>query len=183
MLQNEIIIILGRKGSGKSYLANKISKEIDRIIIADPLNEYKGGHAFFTFGEFKNRIYDLITREQFRIVCKFTTDEDYIELFDFIFNLRNFTILIDELDMFAGSKSIAPEVKRLFSYGRHRQINIIGIARRPYELNRLVTSQADKIITFKQTEQRDLDYMKNLGFNPDELLNLPKFKYLIKENT
>ncbi|MHA1757968.1 MAG: hypothetical protein ACTSVV_14435 [Promethearchaeota archaeon] len=181
MRRNKIIVILGRKGSGKTFLANVMSKKIDRVILIDPLNNFKGGHIFFTFNEFKFNS-ELLFREKFRIVLKFTTDEEYIDFFDYIFNFHHFTLVVDEADIFAGSKSIDREFKRLFSYGRHRNIDIIITARRPYELNRLITSQADILITFKQTEQRDLDYLAKLGFDPNEVKSLSKYQYIMKEN-
>lgn len=182
-MTNKITVILGRKGSGKTYLANKLSLGYTKIVICDPLNDYIGGHIFSTFPEFESQFNDLYFRDSFRVIAKFTTDDDFDQLFTFLFNYRNFAILIDETDMFAAYNSVLPSVKRLISYGRHRSIDLIMISRRPYELNRLVTSQADLIITFKQTEKRDIDFMATLGIDPGQVAGLEKYKFIEKDNT
>lgn len=180
--KNKIITIIGRKGSGKSFYANRISYDLERVIIADSLNEYKGGHIFLSYDEFSLRIFDLIERKKFRIICKFSLTDDYDQLFDICFKFYNFTLLIDEADLYGSSHVIMPTFRRLISYGRHRAINLILISRRPYDLHPLIRSQTDEWIIFKTTEERDLGFIADLGIDPEKISHLKLYEYFKKIN-
>ena len=186
-MQNRVILILGVKGSGKSYLANTLSKDTEinpKIVICDPLDEYIGGHVYDNIYDFRGDFPRLYYRPEFRAVCKFTVDEYYNQLFTFLFGFRQFTLMVDECDMFARHNSILQSFRRFLSYGRHREIDLILMSRRPYDLHALVRSQADEIITFQQKEPRDLDYIRSMGFDEKAVFNLnfEEHEYLVQQN-
>lgn len=181
--QNKLTVILGRKGSGKSYLANKFSKDIEKIVIFDPVNYFKGGIYIYSFDELKYKFAEIFQKEKYRVVLKFTTDLEFLKAFDFLFNFYGFTLLIDEAQIFAPAKHVKPEIGRYISYGRHRDFDIIITARRPYEIHRLILSQADEVITFIQHDKRDLEYLQQFGFNPEKVKSLKKYQYLKMENS
>ncbi len=186
-MQNRVILILGVKGSGKSYLANQISKDRElnpKIVICDPLDEYIGGHIYDNIFDFRDDFPRLYFRPEFRAVCKFTVDEYYDQLFQFVFNYRKFTLMVDETDMFARHNSILLSFRRLLSYGRHREIDLILMSRRPYDLHALVRSQADEVISFQQKEPRDLQYIGSMGFDQDQVrnLNFEDHEFVIQQN-
>ena len=176
--QNKITVIFGRKGSGKSYYANQISRAMGPVVIFDPLNEYKGGYYFYKLADFRKWAWLMRFK---RVILKFVDDDDFRAAFGIVFEIGYTTILVEETDMFANSSFIIPELAKILKYGRHKRINQIYISRRPYEINRLVTSQADKIIVFKQSEGRDIDFLERLGFNPNEIMGLKLYEHLEKE--
>lgn len=177
-MNNIIEIILGQKGSGKTTLARILFKKLDRVVSCDPMNQFFGGNIFYSFPEFVSQFNQLYEIGKFKVICKFTRDEDYSNLFDFLFDYYNYTLIIDEIDKFASSYNIEPGLKRIISYGRNHSINLIGVSRRPYEINRTLSAGVDIIYSFRQTELRDLEYMeKNFGIPPDKLKTLIKINY------
>ena len=48
MAEKKIVLIFGKRGSGKSYLANKLIEKEDRFLIFDTLSEYECGVVFLS---------------------------------------------------------------------------------------------------------------------------------------
>jgi DNA helicase HerA-like ATPase len=68
-------------------------------------------------------------------------------------------------------------VENLIRYGRHQDVELIGISRRPAEVNRDLTANANEIYIFRTHEPRDIAYFREiLGSDvADSLPSLPKF--------
>ncbi len=177
--ENRIIVILGKKGAGKSFYANQLVKKEPAVII-DPLNEYRGGIYFFNYEEFEKFDFAIGV---FKIILKFKDDEDYSSAFAKVFEVGNCLLLVEEADLFAQSQNIDSNLRKILRYGRHRNIDQIYISRRPYELNRLVTAMADEIVVFRINEQRDLEFLQKYGFNPDEIRSLSNYQHIKKDLT
>lgn len=174
----EIILIYGKTGSGKSELAKRLIKPYNRIVIIDVMNEYEGT-IVETFDDFIDYIID---RENFVVCVRFTDDEDYEFLFRTIFEVSNILLVLEEAELYISPSERRNEFLKLVKYGRHRDISIIGIARRISELSPQLRSQVDKIYTFKQTEPKDLKVLKELGFNENKIMNLNDFEYEVIQN-
>lgn len=175
--QRKIILIYGKTGSGKSTLAKKILKKYDRVIICDARAEYDGV-IVDCFEDFLNYV---LNKEKFTVCCRFDEDLDYDYLFKSIYEVGNVLLLLEEAEIY-----ISPYVKRsdflkLVKYGRHRDINILGVARRTSELSLDFRSQVDVIYTFKQTETKDLKILSDLGFNIDKVQALNEFEFEMLE--
>jgi hypothetical protein len=84
----------------------------------------------------------------------------------------------EEVDWICTPSKIEPSFEKIIKYGRHYGINIFAASRFPAEVNILLRSQADEIISFQQTEQGHLEYMAKRGFNPEELKNLEQYKFI-----
>lgn len=69
------------------------------------------------------------------------------------------------------------EILNFIRYGRHYQINQIYISRNTAEISKYLTSQADLIITFEQTEPRHIEVLKQYGFD-ERLDKLKKYDYI-----
>lgn len=162
-MKNFIVLVLGRKGSGKTfYVKNKLLPLLNRYIVIDILNEYDG----YCVTDFL-QLMDAVDQGKQKIICKFEDDLDTAFAFEFIWELRNITLVLEEIDLHADSRSIDPILEKLIKYGRHHNLNLIGICRRPYELNTIFRSQADSLVTFQQHEIRDLEYLvKTFDANP-----------------
>ena len=176
--RNTIITLLGKKGSGKSFFAKKVIIPLfHRLLIIVPLDEY---HYYYTYTlpEFVGVQKENYTKNKFRLVYR-PLDENEDLFFKFVYSIENITVLIEEVDGYSNGKSIDPYLERLFKYGRHKNINLICISRRPAEIGRLLTAQSDIIISFQQTEKRDVDYFKNFTDYPEELKKLKVGEYKI----
>jgi len=78
--------------------------------------------------------------------------------------------VVEEAEIYISPYTKSSSFLRLVRYGRHRNIKIIGVARRTSELSLDFRAQVNKIYSFKQTQPRDLQLMQELGFeNLDKL--------------
>lgn len=175
MLKNNYIIgILGKKGSGKSELVKGSLPFINRYIVVDALHEYDGIIIY--------ELEDLIAfirgynqtnyKVVYRAKNKFDT-EDFLRLST---AMNDFTMVLEETDFYCNPHKINEYLEHNIKYGRHYNRNLIWVSRRPAEINRLLSSQSDLLISFKQTEPIDLKYFSYYTFNKD-LKNLNEFEY------
>lgn len=174
----EIILIFGKTGSGKTFLANILTKNVKRLIIVDVFNEYEKGIIFNSFLDLLE-YHKKNNPENFRYIARFESDLDYDYLFKFCYEVGNLTLLVEEAEIYINPYQKRNEFLKLVRYGRHREISIIGIARRVTELSTDFKAQVNKIYSFKQTLPRDLKIMQELGFENLESLN--EHKYAIVE--
>lgn len=86
------------------------------------------------------------------------------------------TLVVDEADTFNRGIGSSFVIEELIKRGRHYLVNQIYATRRPFELPRLITSQADWLISFQLTEPRDLDYLKNYSVPKDALARIPTLR-------
>lgn len=178
-MNERIILIFGKTGTGKSTLAKKIYETEKRVVIIDALNEHtKNAKIFYNFLECYNFFINVTPGDSFKISIQFDNDIDYDFLFKLLFEVKNLLLVLEEAEIY-----ISPQVKsssflRLVRYGRHRKIKILGIARRTAELSRDFRSQTNKIISFKQTEDIDIKNMEALGITGLE--KLEKFDFVEK---
>jgi len=162
-LDNAIIGIMGKKGSGKSFFVKKAVPKIKRIIVLDPLYEYSG-----TICESWTDVIEYLKEfkeNDFRAIYRPPDDEDVEGFLSIINTVNDYTLVAEEVDFFCSPNDIHPELLKLTKYGRHFKRSLLWLSRNPYEVNRFLTRQSDALITFRQTEPRDLDYFKRYNFN------------------
>lgn len=159
----EIIIIYGKTGTGKSELAKKYICDFERVIIIDPKHEYDG--LIFT------SLIDLIDYhneydpQSFIYVCRFESDLEHEYVFKFAKLIENVLVVVEEAEIYISPFARTSSFLDLCRYGRHHEVSILGIARRNSELSINFRSLVTKLISFKQTEPRDLKAMEELGFH------------------
>lgn len=164
MTEKKIILIFGKRGSGKSYLANKLIENESRLVVFDTMSEYENGVVFGTedydrFLEFWKQLY----RKQFRIVYRpIIPDAEAEYICDLVYALGNCCFLVEEIDCYCTSCQISDSFAAIVQRGRHKNLTLIGITQRPYGINRLLTSQAKEIYVFNTNEPRDREYLRTL---------------------
>lgn len=162
-------MIVGKTGTGKTVLTKQIIEECQRILILDPMGEY-GGTVFFDFDGVAE--FFLNEPETFRCVLRPSEEEDAEFLFRLARTIGNLTLVVDEAEIYINPQSMPDSFRWLVQFGRHRGISLVCIGRRAPELNIYFRAQQTSIISFAQTEPRDIDHLEEYGFDREAVENL-----------
>jgi len=182
--QNQIITIMGQKGSGKTTLAMEIIESRERVLVIDPSGEYedmKGAQVALGAEDASQALIELKEKPRFLLVASdLLDDEETMGLLAVAFEVPRLLVVIDETSLYCDPHSIPEEITRMIRYGRKREIDIIFIARRPSEIHRELTAQSDLVVTFKQMEPIDVTYLRaRAGKEAEEVQRLPPWKVFI----
>ena len=188
-MQNEIIVILGKKGSGKTVMARHMVSKKRRLIVYDPMRQ------FSACGVVLGRFEDILSyvsknrRGQFRAVYQPEIPLDakddrvraeFIRICDLVNRLVNVFFLVDEID-----NCLPPRdrengfFKNMIQRGRHLAVSLVATTIRYTDTQRNLTAQADTIICFHTHEPSDVKYFRNyFGAMADDLPTLPPYHYV-----
>jgi hypothetical protein len=168
--------VMGKKGSGKSFLVKQAVEKMRRLIIVDPMYEYVG-----TICDDWETVVQVIDRHReinFKVVYRPHNDADLEKFMAIINTVNDYTLVFEEVDRMCDPRQIHPELLHLTKYGRHSRRNLLWISRNPYEISRFLTRNSDFLLTFRQTEPRDLEYLNEYTFkNPIESLEKYDWTY------
>lgn len=191
-MKNQIIIVLGKKGSGKTYLMRRLIADKLRVVIYDPLRQFPGSGVIIAQpvplieylkargpGEFK-AVYqpdfsarddkDIIQRE-FKTVCRIVDC------------LSDVYFVIDEIDLYTSHSACPAYFNNFIQRGRHKRISLAVTTRRHTETTRHLTAQADILISFHQHEPNDIKYLGGFfGSLAQDLPRLPPYHYIKYDN-
>jgi len=164
MTEKKIILIFGKRGSGKSYLAKKLIEKESRLVVFDSMSEYDSGVTFNSesldgFVAFWRKVY----RQNFRLIYRpLNPDAEIESISELVYTLGNVCFLVEEIDCYCSAYQISESFAAIVQRGRHKNITLIGITQRPYGIHRLLTSQAKEIYVFNTNEPRDREYLRAL---------------------
>lgn len=164
MNEKKIILIFGKRGSGKSYLAIKEIENELRLVVFDTMSEYKNGVVFGTenYDELL-KFWRTVYHQNFRIIYRpIKPNEEIEQIGELVYALGNCCFLIEEIDCYCSPYQISDNFAAIIQRGRHKNITLIGISQRPYGIHRLLTSQAKEIYVFNTNEPRDREYLRTL---------------------
>lgn len=178
MKQRNITLIFGKTGTGKTSLAKTLLDSYNRKIIIDSQLEYHNGLIFYDLPTFRDYILENSIPENFSYILRFSNDDELERFFIIAYEIENYCLMLEECSLYISPFAKRSEISRIVNFGRHKEISMIGIARRTTELSTEFRSQVNRIYTFKQTLPKDLDNMEKLGFNRNEVENLSDYQYL-----
>lgn len=157
-----IIIVLGKRGSGKSLLVMKACQDKKRLLIYDTIGEYRDGVIIPDLNELRDYWFKVY-RGDFRIIYQPVDPEaDFDSVCHQVALCEDLTFVIEEMDRFARPLALSREFKEIIQRGRHHRVELIGITQRPHGIDKLLTSQAKQMFIFNTTEPRDIDYFKDV---------------------
>jgi len=180
-MKNEVILITGQRGQGKTtYVKNQIGI-YSRIILFDLLGEFTYYETAYNLREFFEKL-SAVKDENFFILNYYnpkTSEEDFHVICEAINRLNDIMFVVDEIDYFCSSRSIPKQFDEIVKRGRHQGLNLIVATRRPHEIPIIIRSQMTSLITFRQIERNDLQYLKEIIDLPEEdISGLEKFNYI-----
>lgn len=164
MSEKKVVLVFGKRGSGKSYLVKSMTATEARLVVFDTMSEYSDGVAFGTeergeLLEFWRHVY----RRPHRIIYRaIRPDAEIDDIAALVFALGNTTFVVEEIEAYCNAYNISDSFAAIVQRGRHKNITLIGIAHRPHGINRLLTSQAKEIYIFATNEPRDREYLRSL---------------------
>lgn len=186
--------LFGASGSGKSFKAKTLIKDLKRVIIFDPLGEY-AGKKFFNLPELKKAIVkNLAGGFRFVFVPPYGGEVaalDDVSKFLIKLNLQTFgvkvTLCVDELDLSFPSGIRQRNAKHAFGFlclrGRHLGINLVGVSQRPAQVDVAFRANLSAVYYFRLAEPADMETaLKNLGrAYAEDLRGLQDRQYLYKK--
>ena|SRR3990170_5803346 len=179
MSQNTILTILGMKGSGKTTLTKQIITEHSRVVILDANGEYDAARVVWGFQECVNALVEHEHKRSFRLSLRCYRVKETLRLMGLCYHFKDAWIVIDEASLYCSPVSIPDEVSRLVRFGRHRRLSLIFVARRASEIPRDITANSDLLITFKQTEPRDLLYLQSFHHDAERVRHLKPYRFKV----
>jgi hypothetical protein len=158
-VQNRIIGIVGRKGSGKSTCVRGMLRYCPRFLVFDVMGEH--GHEDNRL-ESPGQLAGFLkwSREQQTFAGVYVPGGDLEEEIEEVsrqaYARGNLCFVCEEVPLYAQAGYMPPLVGKLIRTGRHKHIDIAWTAQRAAEVPKTLTALTDVWVLFSQTEPRDL---------------------------
>lgn len=180
-MKNEVILITGQRGQGKTtFIKEEISK-YDRVVIFDLLGEFVYYDTAYNLKDFFRMLSER-KEENFFVLNYYNpknSEEDFLTICKAMNRMKDVMFVVDEIDYFCTTHSVPREFDEIVKRGRHQELQLIVATRRPHEIPPIIRSQVSQLITFRQIEPRDIDYLSGIIDLPqDEISTLPKFEFI-----
>ena len=144
------VTICGGKGSGKSELERRLLTSFQTVFVFDTLEE---------FPEFP------------RYVPRTDKPMELERIAKPIFDRGNCLLMVSEAELYLPvNKSLPPNIFKIMTRGRHRNVGLMADTRRIANLNKTVFSLSDHCFVFRTWSPNDLDYLR--GFIPQDVRSL-----------
>lgn len=148
---SNLILALGRKGSGKTTLQHAVVRRATdrsqntRFIVWDPVYEWRSRRNVEVYQPHNTQFDDVAKRA---------------------LEVGDVTLVVDEIDFqvpnHAGGLVPGSHIYQIVHCGRHYRTALFGAARRTARIHRDLTALSDVIFLFRHTEPRDLAYLAEL---------------------
>jgi len=186
----DCLLVMGRRGCGKSYLSKNLQKMWPRRVIIDSLNEYNEGEIVHSFHEFSEALkhYKSVSQNEFALVYQFDPEhEESEELFNQIMRLcyyfGNIQVVIEEVQLYSSPHFLPKWLKNNLLIGRHQDLSLLFTSQRPGEVNKTIISQCAHIFCGQILEGNDLRYVSSfLNEDASRLSSLPERKFIYKSD-
>lgn len=175
-LEREITIVMGMTGWGKSWWSKLYSLKWPNLLVYDPSMSFPE----VLWGNLDDHLDGLIGEEPMKkFRYGFVDDADVGQGGSAAFARGNMMYMVEECAaVFEKGQARMPEwAKRLCFFGRHRECSITLIAQRPTYIPIDFRSQANRVVTFCQHEDADMQWLGDFFGRErmDRMLTIPKF--------
>lgn len=160
---------MGKKGCGKSHLANEfiLAFSVDKkVLVYDTLNEYD--FPVIDLDSFQN-----LSKGVFKVSPIDCQDEHifFASICEYVYKIGDTVLVVDEIDMYCSPQSQVEYLTKICRYGRHRAVDLVAITRRPHDIPRSITAMADEFYIFKIQEPKDIKYLRNFDYEIESKIN------------
>jgi len=164
MKTTDIVIVIGRKGSGKSYLIKHLflpqfsSYVIDDHVMERVRNEYAD------FGYRAKYLSEIVGKPRVNYYDYQKDDSSFEKIWNAVKAHANkwgdTLLVIDEAHIHFSKKSLPVPQKEVLHENRHYGTGIILASQRIYDINPIAYKQADYIIIFYSREPREIEFIR-----------------------
>jgi len=170
---NEDCVIIGKKSSGKTYLANELLRGLKNIpvIVFDFNWQFHDSRAVVVHN--LQEVFKIFDEHKGHVIFQpYDKSQAVFESFCAqIFARSNLVNLIDETHVYVSKQGICKPYNNLILSGRPRGISTISISSRPQNLPNNVLTNARHIFAFKLNLESDILFLQSwLGDQAWELL-------------
>jgi hypothetical protein len=153
--ENFNLLFFGKKGYGKTSFVRGLIRDLKRLLIMDTLGyEYTevDGIVLSSYDELVEQLLALsnIDTDSFRFILRNVYESG--KLFTLWWNMKNVTLLVEEMDKYCNRSSVDPSISEHMSRGRHNENNLISVSRFPQEIATTLRQGCDCMISFQQDE-------------------------------
>lgn len=172
-MHNNITLVIGPKGSGKSYETVKLIGEQDRVAVFDMVHEtsYETERTTVITGEPKKFYEFLRDNDKFDVTYRpvvIIPEEnglvDSPEFEPFVktcFGTGNMTMVIDEAHLLCNSRNCPKALMISNLIGRHRRLSLLLVAQSFTGIHPAIRKNADDYYFWRIIEPSDLDGIAN----------------------
>lgn len=158
-VQNKIVGVVGRKGSGKSTKMREILERCPCLFLMDTMGEHSWIPNRFSDLRQAYRFLSWASAQKYfagALIPLRSLEKEFVLLADLVYLAGNLTFGVEEAPMFCQPSYLPPQFDRIVRLGRHRKINLVWTAQRMAEVARRLTAATDAFVLFAHTEPRDL---------------------------
>ena len=160
-MQTEVILAVGKRGTGKTHWARQFVSSKTRVLVAD------AGFGEFPFTSIPDGDFDSLCSELRRGFFRLSYTPMSWE-WPHLLNAAMAAgreapiwLVLEEASRVPPPRA-CEEYERLLIMGRHYGVNLLALSTRPSHLPPDYRSQATKVVAFRQHEERDLDYLSGI---------------------
>jgi len=178
----DVAIILGKTGFGKSTWLNSYCKGKPRIFAFDPFMKFPANYEGEKFILDTAASGNFGPGNHFRVGSHRREDLDLLGAMAFV--TGDCLLVIEECGFIWNKGERIPDwLQEIVFLGRHKNISLAVTAQRAAYIPIDLRSQANRLVTFWQTELSDVDWLENyLGQRVEEIATLPRFICMDAEN-
>jgi hypothetical protein len=158
-VQNRIVGVVGRKGSGKSTSVRGMLRHCPRFLVFDVMGEHVDENNRL---ESPGQLASFLkwSREQPTFAGVYVPGGDLAEEIEEVSRLvyarGDLCFVCEEVPLYTQAGYMPPLLGKLIRTGRHKRIDIAWTAQRAAEVPKTLTALTDVWVLFSQTEPRDL---------------------------
>ena len=188
---SEQVFIVGMTGSGKSYFAETYLRNYDYVIKLDTKREFeerrrdglspwrglKEGKDFEVVEHLEDIQYCTAKKIIYAPVFSELDEEYYNEFFRFCFERENTIVWVDELMSITSSQKLPPQLKRITTQGRSKNVGLWSCTQRPAGVPQIIPANATHIVCYDLRLLVDKKRMIDITGCPEFMQELEQYHF------